>query len=680
MKSITKIIFLFAFIIINPQFSSAQKQGLAAIDSMKLLLKTHQKLDSNQVRIIYRISSAYLSIDIDSALHYGQLGLDRAKKANWQKGIAGMYDNLGTLYNNNSDYAKAIGYYKESLKINKRINNKRGEAANIINIGTIYHAQGNEVLALENALKALKITIEIKEEAYTALLHVNISDVYSSNKDYNKALNYSLKGYQLYQKLKDLNGIGSATRAIGTIYYLKNDLKKASFYFNKSLDNYTYLGNKFKQADVLSKIALLHEDNLDKKLEYLFKAQDLYNEISAGSFGGVTNIGNIGGTYAYIFIDKLKDKYPTNNFIPTDYPTIGQKAEFYLKKAINACRELGHLDNLSYFSDNLAQLQEKNGQYKEALKNYKIAQQITDSIYSQESKNNIATLEAQFAFQKKEDQYKQQQELAKVKAQQLYLYAGLAILLISSMLIYLLNLNRIRKLKFKNELQQQQAAQNELKLKHQYQLSESELKAIRSQMNPHFIFNVLNSIEAYVMDNEKRKASRLIQKFASLSRLILENSTKSLVTGDKEWKALMLYTELEAMRYDGIFTYSFTVADDIQLKTLYLPPMLIQPLIENAILHGLIIDPKADAHLSVTLEMKTDRICITVADNGVGVNNGSSKNAKNSVKEQSLGLASIKERIDMINKQQSGNPASFTIGPGVNQRGTIAVICLPVLS
>ncbi|MDR6782302.1 ligand-binding sensor domain-containing protein [Pedobacter africanus] len=211
-------------------------------------------------------------------------------------------------------------------------------------------------------------------------------------------------------------------------------------------------------------------------------------------------------------------------------------------------------------------------------------------------------------------------------------------------------------------------------------LSESELKAIRSQMNPHFIFNVLNSIEAYVMDNEKRKASRLIQKFAALSRLILENSTKSLVSGDKEWKALMLYTELEAMRYDGAFTYTFMVADDIQLNTLQLPPMLIQPLIENAILHGLIIDPKADAHLGVTIKKREDKICITVEDNGVGIGNSANKTATGGVKEMSMGLTSIRERVEMINKKQSGGRASFTISPGVNKRGTVATICLPFLT
>ncbi|RZL01771.1 MAG: hypothetical protein EOO89_29995, partial [Pedobacter sp.] len=279
---------------------------------------------------------------------------------------------------------------------------------------------------------------------------------------------------------------------------------------------------------------------------------------------------------------------------------------------------------------------------------------------------------------KKEEQYKTEQQLSKLKTRQIYLYSGIIIILICSVLLYFLNRFRINQLRLKNELIKNESEKKTKELRFQFQLSESELKAIRSQMNPHFIFNVLNSIEAYVMDNEKRKASRLIQKFASLSRLILENSTKSLVTGDKEWKALMLYTELEAMRYGDSFTYLFTVADDIKLHTLYLPPMLIQPLIENAILHGLIIDPKEDAHLTVMISRTEDNVCITVEDNGVGIGSLENKTAFSGVKEMSMGLTSIRERIDMINRLHISNKASFTIKPGEDQKGTIAIVCLPL--
>ena len=676
-KLIDKAIVALVILFLLPMSVLAQKQGLAAIDSMRNLLKPN-KIDSHQTKIIYRISTAYIFIDADSAMHYGQSGLKMAKKINWPKGIAGMYDNLGTLYNKNMDYKKAMFYYNEALQINQRSGNKRGETGNFINMATIYHAQGNDAKSLEFNLKALRIAQEIGEQYYTALLYGNIADIYKANKDYKKSLAYSLKAYRGYQKMEDSNGIAAALDRIGAVYYAQNELQKAAPYFNKSLTIYTEIGNKQRQAAVLSEIAQLHEENEDEKLAYLFKAHQLYIEVNPKSGEFITNTGNIGGTYAKIFIFKLKDKNKTQHFIPNDYSVIAKKAELYLTQAINVSKETGYLDNLGEFSSDLAQLQEHNGQYKAALQNLKISQNIKDSLYSQESKNQIATLEAQFAFQKKENQYKQQQALAKIKTQQIYLFAGLAIVIVSSILLYLLNRSNIRQLRLKNQLLRKEAEEQTKELLHQSKLLESELKAIRTQMNPHFIFNVLNSIESYIMDNDKRTASRLVQKFASLSRLILENSTKSLVTADKEWKALMLYTELEAMRYTNAFTYTFTVADDLQLKALYLPPMLIQPLIENAILHGLIIDPKSDAHLAVTIEKKEDGICITVEDNGLGMGKTTTKIASGSVKEISMGLSSIQERIDMLNKQQDGNRATFSIQSNVNQRGTTAVVCLPL--
>jgi LytS/YehU family sensor histidine kinase len=236
----------------------------------------------------------------------------------------------------------------------------------------------------------------------------------------------------------------------------------------------------------------------------------------------------------------------------------------------------------------------------------------------------------------------QEQELNELEIRQLWLYGILAIVSLASILIYLLNLYRIRKLKFANILQLQQSEQNALRLEYQYQLSESELRAIRSQMNPHFIFNVLNSIESYIMDNDRRTASRLIQKFASLSRLILENSIKSLVVADKEWKALQLYTELEAMRYNNSFTYSFEQSPEIPMNTTLLPPMLIQPLIENAILHGIIGSGITDAHIEVKMQRADQTILITVTDNGIGLHSKTNKTVLNSAKEKSIGLKSIK--------------------------------------
>ncbi|WP_316803468.1 two-component regulator propeller domain-containing protein [Pedobacter nototheniae] len=210
-------------------------------------------------------------------------------------------------------------------------------------------------------------------------------------------------------------------------------------------------------------------------------------------------------------------------------------------------------------------------------------------------------------------------------------------------------------------------------------LSESELKAIRAQMNPHFIFNVLNSIESYIVENNPKTASRLVQKFAALSRLILENSTQSVVAADREWKALKLYAELEVMRFNNQFSCTFNLDPDIDLSRLLLPPMLVQPLIENAIHHGMRNSIEKNNHINVKLEQTETEICFTVEDNGIGIEEAGKFRTFSSIKGKSIGLSSIRDRVDIFNVLNETGSASFNIHKKDERegRGTVAKLILP---
>lgn len=665
MKALIKTCLIFPLLLIGWN-AVAQNQGLAAIDSMKLLLKNHRILDSAKVTIIYRISDAYRNIDTDSAMSYAEGGLASAKKINWSRGIAAFYDHMGSLYNNNGSYEKAIQYYHASLEINRNIRNKRAEAANIINIGSVYQRQGDDVKALEHSFKALKITQEIEDKGYTALLFGNISDVYFSQENYAMALSYSFKAYREYEQLEDLSGLARSADRIGSVYLATEKPGEADRYFQQSLKIYKETDDKMGQAKTLSHIALLHESNAGRKLEYLAKAQQLFDETNPLHPNSITNLGNIGTTYA-------------RNFFSTKDRGAAQKAALYLKKAVDASKQVGDRDNLGSFLAELALLQEKNEQYKDALLNYKRSKEITDSLFSQDSKNKIASLEAEYAFQKKEETYKQQQQLSKLKFRQLYLYGALIILLISLTLIYLLNRSRIRHLRLKNEMHRKQTEEKNRELINRYKLSESELKAIRAQMNPHFIFNVLNSIESYIVENDAKTASRLVQKFASLSRLILENSTQSMVSADREWKALMLYAELEVMRFNKQFNCSFYTDPAIDLSRLLLPPMLVQPLIENAIHHGMRNSTAEDNAVTVTLEQTENTLVFTVEDNGIGMDKAEKFKTFSFIKSKSIGISSIKERIEIFNVMNPEQLALFELRDKIiaEGSGTIAKLTLP---
>nr|WP_198160781.1 tetratricopeptide repeat protein [Pedobacter panaciterrae] len=698
------------------------------IDSLLKVIEAHPQQDDVRATFLLDLTKLTIVNDAKSSLKYPNEVLSFQNNIKDKNIVSTAHRFKGLVYFHLAMYPEALISLNKALSMAIPLKNDFAIGGGLSNIGLVYMTQSKFPEALKYYLEGLKRFEKIKNELETTRTMANIGIVYTEMGDYAEAMKYYQRVLPLFQKLKDYEGQSSILANIGILHYKNKNIPEAITYSQRSLkiaDSTQHLRASARENGNLS--AYYTElKHYDLALGYGLKAIEINKKTGNKKSLGI-NMQNVSGAYLG------KGKYAEAKSYGLKALQISQEVNITelkrdaskgLSEVYEALRmpdsALLYYKQYTKFADTISNDKKRNEitrmgiqfdfdkkelsyQQKELLTGAQLKQQQLELALNQAELQkglqfrDLQTVQLQnekLRSQEKEKQLliarnnaklqaskvsalSQQQKLNKLELKQLWLYGILALVVLGSVLVYLLNLYRIRRLKFKNELQHEQAAQSELKLKHQHQLTESELKAIRLQMNPHFIFNVLNSIEAYVMDNEKRKASRLIQKFASLSRLILENSTKSLVTGDKEWKALMLYTELEAMRYENAFTYSFTVLDDIQLKTLYLPPMLVQPLIENAILHGLIIEPKAEAHLSVILQVQGDRISITVEDNGIGLENNSTKNAKNPVKEHSLGLASIKERIDMINRQQSAHQASFTIGSGANQQGTIAIICLP---
>jgi len=177
----------------------------------------------------------------------------------------------------------------------------------------------------------------------------------------------------------------------------------------------------------------------------------------------------------------------------------------------------------------------------------------------------------------------------------------------------------------------------------------SEQKALRSQMNPHFIFNSLNSIRRYILENDNDAADSYLTSFASLMRLVLENSKQNFIELNTEIETLKRYLELEKMRFDNTFTFEIEVAKNINLLEVKIPPMLIQPYLENAIWHGL-APKKSNGILQLKFEQinNSELIC-WIEDNGIG-RQKSLEISKKRLNHNSTGLKNIEERINLINK------------------------------
>lgn len=201
------------------------------------------------------------------------------------------------------------------------------------------------------------------------------------------------------------------------------------------------------------------------------------------------------------------------------------------------------------------------------------------------------------------------------------------------------------------EAEQEKAAAQQSELERR--LAEAEMMALRSQMNPHFIFNSLNSINYFIMSSQNDKASGYLSRFSKLIRQILDHSQQNLISLEAELAALQLYLEIESNRFDEKFQFSIRVDDEVNPSTILIPPMLLQPFVENAIWHGLLNSTLNEKRLNISIyaDNHTHEYIFTVEDNGIG--RARAKLFRNdSIKgHQSLGIALTENRIQLFNKQ-----------------------------
>ena len=171
------------------------------------------------------------------------------------------------------------------------------------------------------------------------------------------------------------------------------------------------------------------------------------------------------------------------------------------------------------------------------------------------------------------------------------------------------------------------------------------MQALRAQMNPHFVFNSLNAINRFILQNNKTQASEYLTKFSRLVRMILQNSQSTFITLESELESLKLYLELEALRFDYRFEYNINVPKDIDIDVLKVPPLIIQPYAENAIWHGL-MHKEEKGHLVDRYPCRKMIICcFIIKDDGIGRRQSAAMTSKSATKHKSMGLKITADRI-----------------------------------
>jgi tetratricopeptide (TPR) repeat protein len=284
----------------------------------------------------------------------------------------------------------------------------------------------------------------------------------------------------------------------------------------------------------------------------------------------------------------------------------------------------------------LADLYDKNGRSSEALNTYK---KYSKAVKKAEEQAQTKLTEKSELIEKQKEIETLKQDLhvgsaesaveeATVFRQQLIIYGLLLIIMIIVVTSYFI---------YKNA--QASKVANQLLA----------LKSLRSQMNPHFIFNALNSVNHFVAQNDERTVNKFLSEFSRLMRLVMENSQEDFIPLYKEQEIISLYLKLEHYRFRDKFDYEIKIDDDINLETFEIPPMLLQPYIENAVWHGLRYK-EAKGYLALNIRKNSNGLEVEINDNGIGRRRSAELKTENQKKHHSTGIKNIEERLRIINK------------------------------
>jgi signal transduction histidine kinase/tetratricopeptide (TPR) repeat protein len=385
-----RILVLIAFSYVTAIYTYAQTLD----DSLKKELSM-TKNDTLKARLYKKITESFTTSDPDKALMYANEGMAHVTRMKWQKGIAAFHTSIGNIRSNTGKYDEALLHYTQALKLDEALKNPVNIATSLNNLGTLYQRQGNYSVATDYFFKALKVAQEADNKSLIALAYENIAVVYNIQSDFEKAIEFSGKALEVAIAEKDSAMMATKYKGLGDIYVEQGKYPaKAADSYAKALALFEKFDNKIGIAGVYSNLSVLHKNNLKLRIDYALKAQTIWEEVSPSHHDAIYNLGNLG--VAYLDLAKY-DTLPQKNatvFGGNKQEWI-QKSEKYLERTIRLCQETGNKDTYSYYTGVLSELEEFKGDYKKALDYFRTYVSIRDSLFSQENKNKIASIESQ---------------------------------------------------------------------------------------------------------------------------------------------------------------------------------------------------------------------------------------------------------------------------------------------
>ena len=597
---------------------------------------------------IYKKNAPTKSIDfIESALKIANQTKSSAQ-------LATSYGVLGDVNMNLKQYDLAVSNYAIAVD-NSTSTRFQLNFAKALLLNANYQ---NSEKQYKSILEKRGITTAQKIQVYEGL-----GDIYAKQNQQTKAYNQYQTALTLAKRISDASKITALNVKISSSLEAQGETSKAESYL---LQSNSQVAQSPQKAVVESKRAAdfySRNNNVDK--EVIQREQTLKNLEDA-------DLNEIIIEDEYGKLTKPKAKLDLGNA----YLKQNKQAEAIqvLEESAAEAESSNDIETQKNAIQKLSEVYVSLGNDDKALSNYKKYVSLVDRLYKEkedeissivnlnrdlsEKQNRISSLEKDRELSESKIQLYQTENRLTIendRRQKAIIYGlliGLALLLFS--LFWMIRSNRQRKL-----------ANNLLAL-----------KSLRTQMNPHFIFNALNSVNSFIAQNDERTANRYLTDFSTLMRSVLVNSEEDFISLEKELELLELYLKLEHSRFQDKFDYELNVDKEIDKSQFQIPPMLLQPYIENAVWHGLRYK-KEKGFLKVSLSKKDEEtIIIEISDNGIGRKKSASIKTDYQKNQKSKGMQNIKQRIAILNEMYKDKVDVFIEDLYDDNTGTKVILTL----
>jgi len=602
--------------------------------------------------------SIYNFQDFDSVISISESILARSLEIEFSRGVGESYFLKARALNRLGNWNKAIEMYGKALEFFESLNDHRRMASTYNNWGLILKAVGRFREAIEAGENALEQVSLMPITRLTFHVLTNLGNSYQSLAQFKKATSSYFESLKVLKNEKDTTYKERMQAEVyinlGIVYYEQKLYSKSLEIYHEARSILERQQMKPQLATVYNNLGVTYIETQDFKSaeEYLTLAHNLYVELKnkVGMAVSTANFGKI--FYEQLDYKKAIEQYRqaiqelqklrATAYLPSAYLGLGEtylganmpeKAQLALMKGLQIALKSGQKVQELKLYEGLISLHKSFDELEMALMYYDLYSSLSQELNDQQIGRFIGQQELKEHIDKRDLALKSLQSEAALLEFQITKRNILLILSISVIILITTLFTMVYR---------------QHRLKSMNQNFALEQKLLRAQLNPHFIFNALGAIQHYMCNKSPHDAARYLSKFSKLMRSILESSRTSQTTLSTELETMKYYLDLQSLRFNKPFHYTFDIDPKLDPDLIQIPSLIIQPLLENAIEHGL--RPKQGGWINIEIKQVMDHIVIAVEDNGVGLENSQKiKHSKNT--KQSLGNTITFERLSLINRK-----------------------------